>query len=63
MFQSTGILANFEELKRERNTGFGPKDIFEITFNSMDDPYRQEIFGFNAQFPVAVLLKKRGSYS
>jgi len=29
-FQPTGILKYFEELKRELNTGFGSKDIFEI---------------------------------
>ncbi len=29
-FQSAGILKYFEALKREHNTGFGPKDIFEI---------------------------------
>lgn len=30
-FQPTGILKYFEDLKRERNTEVGPKDIFEIT--------------------------------
>ena len=29
-FQPVGILKYFEELKREHNTEFGPKDIFEI---------------------------------
>jgi hypothetical protein len=28
--QPAGILKYFEDLKREPNTGFGPKDIFEI---------------------------------
>jgi hypothetical protein len=31
-FQSAGILKYFEDLKRELNTGFGLKDIFEIAF-------------------------------
>ena len=29
-FQSAGIHRYFEELKREPNTGFGSKDIFEM---------------------------------
>jgi hypothetical protein len=29
-----GILKYFEELKRELNIGFGPKDIFEIASKS-----------------------------
>jgi hypothetical protein len=29
-FQPAGVLQYFEDLKREPNTGFGPKDIFEI---------------------------------
>ena len=33
--QPAGILTYFEELKREFNTGFGPKDIFEIASNLM----------------------------
>ena len=30
---SAGILQYFEDLKRESNTGFEPKDIFEIGSN------------------------------
>jgi len=29
-FQPAGILRYFEDLKREHNTEFGPKDNFEI---------------------------------
>ena len=32
-FQPAGILKYFEDLKREPNTGFGPKDIYEIGSN------------------------------
>ncbi len=34
-FQSVGILKYFEELKREHNAGFGPKDIFEIAYSNI----------------------------
>jgi len=33
-FQPAGILQYFEDLKREHNTEFGPKDNFEIASNN-----------------------------
>ena len=36
-FQSAGILLYFEELKREHNTEFGPKDIYEIVSYDFDN--------------------------
>jgi len=36
-FQPAGILQYFEDLKREHNTEFGPKGIFEIaSYNILD---------------------------
>jgi hypothetical protein len=32
-FQPAVILLYFEDLKREPNTGFGPKDIFELGYS------------------------------
>ena len=36
-FQPAGILQYFEDLKREHNTEFGLKDIFEIASNDFDN--------------------------
>ena len=35
-FQPAGILQYFEDLKREHNTEFGSKDIFEIASKHSD---------------------------
>jgi len=41
-FQPAGILRYFEDLKRELNTGFGSKDIFEIAYSKF---FRGYCFG------------------
>ena len=43
-FQPAGILQYFEDLKRENNTEFGPKDIFEIAYSNVNHYLKHNLF-------------------